>query len=152
MSMKAMDDIMDKVCDELEDAAEKLSRDGKISMSDLEKLGELIDIKKNLLKIEMLEDGGYSQAGDWEARGRFGDRPYDEGGNSYARGQRRDSRGRYSREGHGGRDMMRDGRGRYSRDGGDDIMEHVDMMMDVAKTPEERELITRFKRQLKEVR
>lgn len=147
--MDTMYEIMDKVCDELEDYAKKLSRDGKMSMSDLEKLGELIDIKKNLLKIEMLEDGGYSQAGDWEARGHFGGRGgYDEGGNSY-RGQRRDSMGRYSREGRGGRGM-RGGRD-YSREGGEDIMEHVDMMMDVAKTPEERELISRFKRQLKDV-
>lgn len=156
MSAKTMDDLMDKICDEIEEVSQKISREGKISVSDLQKVGELIDIKKNILKVEKLEDSaGYSQAGDWEAmgRGHFGDvysrnGRYDEGGNSY-RGQRRDSMGRYSREGRGG-DYFRNHSGRgYSRDGGkEDMMEHVEMLMDVASTPEEREAVKRFKKQL----
>lgn len=47
---------------------------------------------KNTYKIEMLEDGGYSRDGEWEAdmRGTYGR------GSSY-RGRHRDSMGRYSR-------------------------------------------------------
>lgn len=143
MSMRAYEDIKEMLCDEIDEIARK----GEISAGDLEALYKLTDTIKNIDKIVMLEeDGGYSQAGDWEAmgRGRFGDdfarNSYDDGGNSY-RGQRRDSMGRYSR--------ARDGRRGYSRDGGkDDMMEHVDMMMEVASTPEEREAVKRFKKQL----
>lgn len=146
MSMRTMDDLMDKICEELEDAAQKVKREGKISMSDLEKIGELIDIKKNILKVEKLEDeGGYSQAGDWEARGRFG---YEDG-NSYA-DHRRDGRGRYSRDGRDGRDYSMRGR-RYSRDNGkESMMEHIDMMLEDAEGPE-KEMIKRFKKQLQEL-
>lgn len=142
MSARTMENLKDKICDELEELSEKIMREGKISVGDLEKVGELVDIKKNLLKVEMLEDGGYSQAGDWEAmgRGHFGDysRDYDRG-NSYANRGQHYVRGHYSR----------DGRGRYSRDGGEGLMEHIDMMLEEADTPKEREMIKRFKEQLK---
>lgn len=132
MSMKSMEDLREKICDELEELAEKVSRENKISMADLEKIGELVDIKKNLLKVEKLEDEvGYSQDGGWETHGRFG--------NSY-RGRKRDSMGRYSR--------AKDG---YSRDGGEELMEHVEMMMESAETPEQREMIKRFKKQLEQL-
>lgn len=150
--METLEIILDKVCDELEEYGKKLQKDGKMSAGDLEMVNKLIDIKKNILKTWKLEDedGGYSQAGDWEgmARGHFGDysRNYDEGGNSY-RGRRRDSMGRYSREGRGGN---RGGRGGYSRNGGD-LMEHMDMMMEEAETPQEKELIRRFKKELERV-
>ena len=135
----SMDIILDKICDELEEHAEKIHREGKMSTAELKEIAELVDIKKNILKAEMLEkDGEYSRAGDWEAmgRGHFGD--YDRG-NSY-RGRKRDDMGRYSRNRHG-----------YSRDGGESMIEHVDRMMDEAETPEEREVIKRFKREIERV-
>lgn len=70
--------------------------------------------------------GGYSGDGDWEARGRFGGgNSYDDGGSSYAN-RRRDSRGRYSREGGGG----------YSRaDGKMEMIENLKEMMQEAEGP-----------------
>ena len=147
--MDIMETILDKVCDNMKEYGEKLRKDGKLSGGDWEMLGHLVDIKKNILKTRKLEDedGGYSQAGDWEAmgriNGRYGDN-YDHG-NSYARGRRRDSMGRYS-----GRSGDRGGRGGYSHNGGD-LMEHMDMMMEEAETPQEKELIRRFKKELERV-
>ena len=85
----------------------------------------------------MLEEDGYSRAGNWEAdmRGTYGR------GSSY-RGRKRDSMGRYSREG-------RDGRGGYSRDSAkDEMMRHLDEMMDSASSEKEREIIRRTMSQL----
>lgn len=143
MGMKALDELREKFCDELDEIARK----PEMSAGDLETVHKLTDTIKNIDKICIMDEtGGYSQAGDWEARGRFGDQyardGYNEGGNSYRRN--RDSMGRYSRD-----DGYRDGnsmRGRrYSRGG---MMEYVDMMMDEADTDEQREAIKRFKKQL----
>lgn len=152
--METMDIIYEKVCKELKEYGEKLHRDGKMSAADWEMIAQLIDVKKNILKTEKLEDEtGYSKAGGWEAMGRINGRygegyaqrgGYNDGGNSYANRGQHYVRGHYSRE--GGR---RDGMGRYSRDGGkDEMMEHVDMLMETATTEPEREAIRRFKREL----
>lgn len=149
--METLEIILDKVCDELKEYGEKLKKGGKMSAGDLEMVGKLIDIKKNIFKTWKLEDeeGGYSQAGDWEAmgriNGRYGDRSYNDGGNSYANRGEHWVRGHYSHA--RGR---RDERGRYSRDGGD-FMEHIDMMMEEADDPREKEIIRRFKRELERV-
>ena len=148
MSMKTMESLRDKFCEELE----KIDRKPEMGAGDLELAHKLTDTIKNIDKICIMDESGeYSQAGDWEARGRFGDMYSREGGNSYA-GRRRDSMGRYSREGDGmrGGNSYRGGRGGYSRDGG--MMEHVDMMMDEAETDEQRDMIRRFKKQLESVR
>lgn len=88
MSMNAMYEIRDMLCKELDEIARK----GEMSAGDLEAVHKLTDTIKNIDKIEMYEDGGYSRGGDWEAdmRGTYGR------GNSY-RGRKRDSMGRYSR-------------------------------------------------------
>ena len=147
--METLEIILDKICDELKDYGEKLKKGGKMSAGDLEMVGKLIDIKKNILKTWKLEDedgGGYSQAGDWEAmgriNGRYGDN-YDRG-SSYANRGEHWVRGHYSRAG-GRRDM----RGRYS--GADGMIEHIDMMMEEADDPREKEIIRRFKRELERV-
>lgn len=143
---KSMYELRDKLCDELDEVARK----PEMGAGDLELAHKLTDTIKNIDKITIMEETSeYSQAGDWEARGRFGDQyareGYNEGGNSYRRN--RDSMGRYSRD-----DGYRDGnsmRGRrYSRGG---MMEHVDAMMEEADTDEQREAIRRFKKQLKEM-
>lgn len=128
--MEYMHELKEKLCDELEEIARK----PEMGAGDLEIIHKLTDTIKNLDKIEMLEDGGYSQAGDWEMEGR----------GSYARGssyrnQRRDSRGRYSRD-----------RGRmYSRaDGKEHMMEQMEMLMDQAGSEREREAIRRCMGQL----
>lgn len=157
--MESLEIILDKVCEELEEYAKKLKKDGKMSAGDLEMANKLIDIKKNILKTWKLEeeDGGYSQAGDWEAMGRMNGtygRNY-ERGNSYANRGEHYVRGHYSRaDGHDGNRggySRRDRMGRYSRDGGEDLLEHVNMMMEEAETPEERETIKRFKKELERI-
>ncbi len=153
MSMKALDDLREKFCDELDEIARK----PEMGAGDLELAHKLTDTIKNIDKICIMDEGGgYSQAGDWEARGRFGDqyaREGGEGGNSYA-GRRRDSMGRYSRADWMYDDGMSTRRGMsrrgYSRAG--DLVEHVDMMMDEAETDEQRDMIRRFKKQLQDVR
>ena len=131
--MEYMHELKEKLCDELEEIARK----GEFSAGDLEAVHKLTDTIKNLDKIEMLEDGEYSQAGDWEAdmRGTYGR------GSSY-RGRKRDSMGRYSREGRGGR-------GGYSRhDAKEAMMEQMEMLMDQAGSEREREAIRRCMGQL----
>ena len=142
MSMKTLEKLRDMLCDELDELAEK----GELTGGALEAAHKLTDTIKNIDKICIMdEDGGYSQAGDWEAMGRINGRYGDyERGNSYA------NRGKHYVRGHYSRARGRDERGRYSRDGGD-LMEHIDMMMEEAETPQEKELIKRFKRELEKV-
>ena len=131
--MEYMDKLRDKLCDELDEIARK----PEMGAGDLEIIHKLTDTIKNLDKIEMLEDGGYSQAGDWEMEGRGS---YNRG-SSY-RGRKRDSMGRYSREGRGGR-------GGYSRhDAKEAMMEQMEMLMDQAGSEREREAIRRCMGQL----
>lgn len=118
--MEYMHELKEKLCDELDEIARK----GELGAGDLEIVHKLTDTIKNLDKIEMLEDGGYSQAGDWEAdmRGTYGR------GSSY-RGRKRDSMGRYSRDGRMMRGGYRDGR-MYSRaEAKEDIMDQIENMM-----------------------
>ena len=134
--MEYMHELKEKLCDELEEIANK----GELGAGDLEIVHKLTDTIKNLDKIEMLEDGGYSQAGDWEIEGRAYNR-----GSSYAR-RKRDSMGRYSRDGRAMR--YRDGR-MYSRDEAkDDMMEQMEALMEQAGSEKEREAIRRCMNQL----
>ena len=161
MGMKAMNQLKEMLCEELE----KITKKGELSAGSLDAVHKLTDTIKNIDKILMLEEeegyseagysmegsysqagggrgggrggnrggGGYSGAGDWEARGRFGGSSYDDGGSSYA-GRRRDSRGRYSRA---------DGMGGYSRDDGrHEMMETLEEMMSNAQG-KDREIISR---------
>ena len=110
------DNLKEMLCKELK----KFDRKQSVNDSDLETLQLLTDIIKNIDKIEILEEeGGYSQASDWEMEGR----------GSYSREnsyRRRDSRGRYSRD-------------RYSRSG--DMSEQLERMMRNAKDAREQEAI-----------
>lgn len=130
--MEYMYELKDKLCKELDEIARK----GELGAGDLEIVHKLTDTIKNLDKIEMLEDGGYSQAGDWEIEGRAYNR-----GNSYAR-RKRDSMGRYSRDGR----MMRGG---YSRhDAKEAMMDQMEDLMAQAGSEKEREAIRRCMNQL----
>lgn len=103
-----MHKIYEYLCDELKDLEKKAESGQQLSMAELEYLNKLTETKKNLLKIEMLEeDSEYSNAmrggsyrGSYARDGRGGS--YDDG--SYARGRgrnaKRDSMGRYSSEGY----------------------------------------------------
>ena len=152
--MHYMHDLKDLLCAELEDFAEKGKKSGKMSMGDLETVHKLTDTVKNIMKIDVLkEEAGYSEDGHYMGEGRIYGTSYDdgmhrEGGYSYARGRRyarRDSMGRYSRD--GGMSYARDGRGMrggYSRDDGKHyMMEQLEEMMEEAENPAEKEALRR---------
>ena len=121
--MEYMDKLRDKLCDELDEIARK----PEMSAGDLETVHKLTDTIKNLDKIEMLEDGGYSRDGDWEMEGRGS---YERGA-SY-RGRKRDSMGRYSRDGRYGPTTRM-----YSRaEAKDDMMAKLEDMMGSASEQE----------------
>ncbi len=126
MSIRTLNELREKFCKELDEIANK----SDLNAGDLETVHKLTDTIKNIDKIYMMDEEGYSGAGEWEAKGRFGDNYSDaryDGGNSYAGNRRRDSMGRYSR------DSRRMNDGRYSRDDGKDhmISKLEDMLDDV---------------------
>nr|DAV58934.1 MAG TPA: hypothetical protein [Caudoviricetes sp.] len=96
MSMKVMYDLKDMLCAELDEIGKK----GEMSAGDLETVHKLTDTIKNIDKITMLEESGYSRDedysrdGDWNAnmRGNYGR------GSSYARRGSHYVRGHYSRD------------------------------------------------------
>ena len=164
--MHYMHDLKDLLCAELEDYAEKGKRSGKMSMGDLESIHKLTDTVKNIMKIDVLkEEVGYSEDGHYMGEGRIYGTSYESGysergGSSYARGRgryaKRDSMGRYSRDGgmsydddmsyaRGGRMGNRGGmRGGYSRDDGKHyMMEQLEEMMEEAEKPAEKEALRR---------
>ena len=100
--MKALYDLKDKPCRELDEIAGKPD----LSAGDLETVHKLTDTIKNIDKIMMLEeDDGYSRGGGWEARGTFG-RPIYDDGHSYARRDSHYVRGHYSRDGRDSKKRM----------------------------------------------
>lgn len=137
-----MHKLMEKTCK----ALEEIEHSGSFNVmdtADRKIVSELVDLKKNILKAQKLED---------EMEG------YSEGGMDYGRGSSYANRGQHYVRGHYSRDGMRDGgmgyssrrdsRGRYSRDGGrEEMMEHVRMAIETA--PDEyKEDIKRFMRQI----
>ena len=100
--MKALYELKDKLCRELDEIAGKPD----LSAGDLETVHKLTDTIKNIDKIMMLEeDDGYSRGGGWEARGTFG-RPIYDDGHSYARRDSHYVRGHYSRDGRDSKKRM----------------------------------------------
>lgn len=108
-----MHKLMEYVCDEMKELERKVSKDGKLSMAEVQYMDTLAHAKKNLLKGEEMSEEGYSgmmypryygenrMDGSSYRDGRsYGDvRSYGDG-RSYARGRRRDSMGRYSSRGY----------------------------------------------------
>lgn len=134
--MEYMEKIKRMLCKELEEYGEQKS----ISASDVEMIHKLTDTIKNLDKIEMLEDDGYS-----------GHYPMYDDGVSYARGRgryaKRDSRGRYSSEMDSDYSDRRYEK-RYSRDDAKDhMMNKLGEMMEDAD-PNEREALKEAMRKI----
>lgn len=143
MHMRKYEDLKEKLCEELEEFANKPD----MKAGDLETIHKLTDTIKNIDKITMLEDNEYSEAGDWEARGGY------DSGNSYARRGEHYVRGHYSRDGRGDYSMRRGQRrgadGRYSRDSAkESLIEKMEEMIDEAGTERERETIKHCIRKL----
>lgn len=134
-----MHEIKKVLMNELYEHEEKLKKmpNTRISQQDIDRIHKITDTVKNIDKIEMLEEGEYSEADDWMGEGRI----Y---GTSYGR-RKRDSMGRYSKN-DGYSEEMRDGyHGRgYSRaEGGDRMVEQLEDMLENAHTPKMREAIKR---------
>lgn len=136
-----MHKFIDYICDEL-DELEKKAEKGKLSMTELQYADTLAHLKKNLLTADAMmesEDEGYS--GDYSyARGR-------------GRNARRDSMGRYSREG-GDYSRSYDGGGRsygYSREEAkEDMMSQLHKMERNAHDDESRRMVQKWIRQAEE--
>ena len=89
--MREYSEVREIFCDLLSDSI----KDGKIAIGDVEIIKNMLSSIEKTYKIEMFEeDGSYSRTGNWEAdmRGTYAR------GSSY-RGRKRDSMGRYSRDG-----------------------------------------------------
>jgi len=140
-----MHKIYEIACDEIEELEKKANEKG-LSASDLEYANKLAELKKNILKISMMEDEGYSADDDMSMNNsmmRNNSRGYRDSSNrSYARGRgrnaRRDSMGRYSRE-----------YSRYSRDDGysasaDELIEQLEDMKESAPDEMTRKEITKL--------
>lgn len=86
--------LKDMLCEELDEIGKK----SEMSAGDLETVHKLTDTIKNIYKIDMLKDSGYSgdddysRDGDWTAHGNYGR------GSSYARRGTHYVRGHYSRD------------------------------------------------------
>lgn len=125
--MKSMEKLEEMLCAELEKIASK----GELSAGSLETVHKLTDTIKNIDKIKMLKEGGYSKDdGMWRAEG-----SYDEG-NSY---RYRAANGRYARANYSEDDYSE--RRRYSRASGKEhmIAKLEDMLEDA--DPKSREAI-----------
>lgn len=96
MSKRVLYDLKDMLCAELDEIGKK----GEMSAGDLETVHKLTDTIKNIDKIVMLEDDGYSRDEDYSAnmRGNYGR------GSSYARRGSHYVRGHYSMD--DGRDSL----------------------------------------------
>ena len=159
--MHYMEDLKDLLCAELQEYAENGKRSGKMSKADIEVIDTVLNSVKNIYKIDKYkeETEGYSEDGHYMGEGRIYGTSYESGysergGSSYARGRgryaKRDSMGRYSRDGgmsydddmsyaRGGRGGNRGG---YSRDDGKHyMMGELERLMEKASTHTEREAL-----------
>ncbi len=132
-----MHKLYEYLCDELKDLEKKVETGQKLSMAEMEYMDKLMHTKKNLLKIEEMEDDGeYSHMADGMRRSR-GYSMDDDGmmyrGNSYARGR--------------GRNAKRDAMGRYSAGysrAEDDFMAELRELMEDAPDEHKRQKIQRL--------
>ena len=159
--MHYMQDLKDLLCAELQEYAENGKRSGKMSKADIEVIDTVLNSVKNIYKIDKYKEEmeGYSEDGHYMGEGRIYGTSYESGyserdGSSYARGRgryaKRDSMGRYSRDGgmsydddmsyaRGGRGGNRGG---YSReDGKHYMMGELERLMEKASTHTEREAL-----------
>lgn len=143
-----MHKLMEYICDELKEYERKADKEGKLSMAEMQYVDLLAHTKKNLLKAdEMWDESEYSMAmGDGSYEGDKGYRmgSYARGG-SYAKGRgrnaRRDSMGRYSR----------DGRRYPASYGTEDMMDELRELMQEAPDQQTRQEFQRFIQKLEQM-
>ena len=122
MSKKAIYDLRDMLCKELDEIARK----GELGAGDLDIAHKLVSTIKNIDKIEMMEDDGYSERysrnGDWQSS----------------------MRGAYDRDMSNARRGTHYVRGHYSHDGGiDNMKRQLQEMLDNADDESIRRAIQR---------
>ncbi len=112
---------MDKLKKEVDKKLETLTEQGISSTATIDAIDKLVDIKKDLMEIEQMEQKSYSQGG-YAARGNYGE-GYQEGGYGEGGYGRRGNfrEGAYSEGGNYGR-RQRDSRGRYR---GEEMLEEM---------------------------
>ena len=133
-----------------------IERNGKFrSRDEIDSVYKLMDIVKDAMCILEMEEESYSEAGGRSSRGYSsyydGGSMYD-GGGSNARGRgrnaRRDSMGRYSREGSYRNSSYRNSG--YSRDGKEEFVEELRDMMESAPDDQTRQSIQRMIQQMEQ--
>lgn len=99
--MKKLYELRDMLCEELDRITGEVSK-SKMSQAHLDLIHKLTDTIKNIEKICMFEEQGYSQAGHWEASidGEYGRGESYNRGMSQARGGRGGTRGGNYRRGY----------------------------------------------------
>lgn len=128
MGMKSMYELRDMLCKELDE----LARKGELGAGDLEIAHKLTATIKNIDKIEMMEDGGYSRDEDYSRRYSC-DGDWQSG-----------MRGAYDRDMSNARRGTHYVRGHYSRDGGiDNMKRQLQEMLDNADDESIRRAIQR---------
>lgn len=155
-----MHKLMEYICDELEELERKADKEGKLSMAEVQYGDMLAHFKKNLLKAdEMYEDSEYSMAmgGSYARGGERGGR----GGQSRRGGMSMRGGNSYRYEGEGsyargrGRNARRDSMGRYSRDGysmaGDEMVEELRELMQDAPDEQTRMEFEKFIRKVEQM-
>ena len=122
--------IRDKLVDELHEFEKKIKSNPTAMMSaqEIERLRMILSSIKNIDKIEMYEDSGYSEARRRDSMGRY-----------VKDGERIDRRRRY-----GGYD------GYVEDDGNHEMINHLRNMLDRAENSKEREAIKRCIHELEE--
>lgn len=138
--MHEMYKLKDMLCEELE----KITKKGELSAGSLDAVDKLTHSIKSIDTIiameEYSEDDGMPYEGSYARGGRGGNR-----GNSYARGQKRDSMGRYSRNSYRG---SYDG---YSREEEmDNLKMELQGLLEDAENEEERKMIRKWIKQVAE--
>lgn len=120
-----MHKLMEYVCDEMDTLEKKVEKGEDLSAKEIEYLGELTDIKKDLLEIEDADGGSYAMRSSYAGNGR-GRSPVT-----------RDRYGRYSGEGYSRNYSMGD----HSYDG---VMDHLEKMMRDEPNEHKRREIEKF--------
>jgi len=144
---------LDKILEMSEAEFGAMAKNGKFkSREEIDSVYKLMDIVKDVYCIWEMEDSGDDMSYDsMHGSYRGGSYRYDgsyNDGNSYARGRgrnaKRDSMGRYSRD---GRSYRMDG---YSRDGKQEYIEQLRDMMDEAPDEQTRKSIERMISQMEQ--
>lgn len=145
-----MHKLIEYICDELEELERKADKEGKLSMSEIQYADTLAHMKKNLLKAdEMIDESEYSMAGGGSYRSYEGG-SYARGGNQGGGGSNRAGRERRSYARGRGRGARRDSMGRYSREGGyssadsEEMVENLRELMQDAPDEQTRMEFQRF--------